>query len=128
MESPTAGTLSEALLALPRLSKASRMRPLLPAIEHALASGVRHQEILSHLNQQGFELTLPYYHLTLQRLRKEARAKAKVSAEAHRSRIPTLPANAVTPAQLQRTGSPDGNVVISKEDHPEFNLTSGLPW
>ena len=60
---------------MPLATKAAKIRSLLPWIEAALADGVGHQQILSQLNDAGFDLTLEYYKLILKRLRKAAKQR-----------------------------------------------------
>lgn len=66
-------------------SKTRRLADLLPEIEKLLADGVSRRSILTNLNDQGFELSMPSFATMLKRLRKRAVNKAALAGESPRT-------------------------------------------
>ncbi|CAE6697298.1 hypothetical protein [Paraburkholderia domus] len=65
-----------ALSALKARTKTGRLRELLPLIDIKIAAGVRHEDILEILEQNGLSMSFETYKTTLYRIRKNGKKRA----------------------------------------------------
>lgn len=99
-------SIAQTLHALSRSTTArtqmARLRELLPDIERAQATGVKHQHILEALNIHGFSLSMKSYSVMLFRLRQ---ARAKSAGARVPSGVPQSPAQTPVALALNARGS-----------------------
>ena len=114
---------------LSAMTKAARLRALMPLIEAKLAEGVRHAEIVLALNEQGFTLTEKTYRNYLHRQRKHRQAVTSgtlaVAAPARATTlVPLANPGVVAPA----TSPPISVVKVGATRPPTFDYDPrGIP-
>ncbi len=114
--------LLDTLKTVPRVTKAARLRALMPEIERQVSGGARWEDIIAHLNAGGLEVTRETFKSYLYRYRRNQRSASAQPANPQTANAETIAPERITDRNTGTDpepimdGNPDGETPKPESD------------